>query len=76
MVELGLDRHPPAQLDDAELAKFEYRSLEDSEHRYRTASTDTSWAASIYRGIVPAENILHRDFAINGGTVGAVCADR
>ena len=27
------------------------------------------WAASIYRGIVPAANILGRDFAVNGALV-------
>jgi hypothetical protein len=29
------------------------------------------WATSIYRGIVPAKNILHRDFAIAGAVVSS-----
>jgi hypothetical protein len=29
----------------------------------------TPWAASIYRGLVPAKNILNRDFAVSGATV-------
>ncbi|KAJ3529431.1 hypothetical protein NM688_g7855 [Phlebia brevispora] len=65
MEQLGMNRHPPPAggLNDADMWK--YASLERPQGAPKSDS-QSDWAASIYRGIVPAANILNRDFAING----------
>ncbi|KAJ7284157.1 FAD/NAD-P-binding domain-containing protein [Mycena rebaudengoi] len=60
--ELGINRHHPTQ-----------QNLVDEWSNYTTLTNppphnpeNEKWSSSIYKGIVPANNILRRDFAING----------
>lgn len=64
MEQLGLGRHPP---DPESMMKYrwDYTSLANPP----VMSGGTSWAASIYRGLVPAKSILNRDFAVIGAMV-------
>ena len=62
--ELGIGRHPPS-VDEREYF-WNYTSLKDPPH---SNTHSKLWAASIYRGIVPSQNIDRRDFAINGAVV-------
>jgi dimethylaniline monooxygenase (N-oxide forming) len=70
--ELGMDMHPPPAEDATYRKEFEYISIADRlgaaySKKYRTYATES--AATIYRGMVPARNIMNRDFAINGAIV-------
>lgn len=58
--ELGIQRHAPDQHVNDE---WNYASLANPPPAH---PENEQWASSIYRGIVPARNILRRDFAING----------
>jgi hypothetical protein len=62
--QLGLGRHPP---DSESIMKYrwDYASLANSP----VISGEISRVASIYRGLVPAKNILNRDYAVNGAMV-------
>jgi hypothetical protein len=62
MEELGLSRHPPGSRTDY---RWDYASLANPP----IIPGDAPWATSIYRGLVPAKNILNRDFAVNGAVV-------
>jgi hypothetical protein len=62
MEQLGLGRHPPGPRMKY---RWDYASLANPP----VIPGKTPWAASIYRGLVPAKNILNRDFAVNGATV-------
>lgn len=70
--ELGLDTHPPLP-EDAEYRKeYEYKTLENPEGTgalLLKTKPEAEHAAAIYRGLVPARNILKRDLAINGAIV-------
>ncbi|KAH9955825.1 FAD/NAD-P-binding domain-containing protein [Russula dissimulans] len=57
--QLGLDRHPP---DTKTKYRWDYASLAKAP----VIPGETPSTPSIYRGLVPAKNILNRDFAING----------
>ncbi|KAI6105078.1 FAD/NAD(P)-binding domain-containing protein [Pisolithus croceorrhizus] len=59
--ELGIGRHPP--LTDVEEHVWDYTSFSNPPTSHPRSEV---WVSSIYRGIVPARNINHRDFAING----------
>jgi dimethylaniline monooxygenase (N-oxide forming) len=59
--QLGLGRHPPER---GMALRWDYASLANP-----PVVPATPWAASIYRGLVPAKNILNRDFAVNGAMV-------
>ncbi|PBK93154.1 FAD/NAD(P)-binding domain-containing protein [Armillaria gallica] len=61
-VELGIQRHAPDQHVEDE---WDYASLANSPSAH---PENEQWASSIYRGIVPAKNVLRRDFAINGAS--------
>ncbi|KAF8334414.1 FAD/NAD-P-binding domain-containing protein [Amanita rubescens] len=63
---LGINRHPPrTQVKDA---WDSFITLKDAP----VAHPDSEqWASSIYRGIVPANNIERRDFPINGAVFSA-----
>ncbi|KAF9268375.1 FAD/NAD-P-binding domain-containing protein [Marasmius fiardii PR-910] len=64
--EIGINRHPPDPRDLYNRSADEewpYTSLVDPPPTHSQAD---QWTSSIYRGIVPAKNILKRDFAING----------
>jgi len=63
MEQVGLGRHPP----DPRMKypwDYNYASL----GKPPVIPGKIPWAASIYRGLVPAKNILNRDFAVNGAT--------
>ncbi|KAF9017607.1 FAD/NAD-P-binding domain-containing protein [Hymenopellis radicata] len=63
---LGIQRHPPPASDTDEWSH--YVTLENPPPAH---TKEEQWASSIYRGIVPAKNILQRDFAINGAVMTA-----
>ncbi|PPQ71555.1 hypothetical protein CVT24_006436 [Panaeolus cyanescens] len=58
--ELGVGRHEPLTKITP---KWDYKSLKNPP---KTNPDHYKWVTSIYRGIVPAKNILNRDFAIGG----------
>ncbi|KAF9034318.1 hypothetical protein BJ165DRAFT_1512908 [Panaeolus papilionaceus] len=58
--ELGIGRHEPLTKVNP---KWNYKSFKDPP---KTDPEHDKWVTSIYRGVVPAKNILHRDFAIAG----------
>ncbi|KAJ6610187.1 FAD/NAD(P)-binding domain-containing protein [Mycena sp. CBHHK59/15] len=62
--ELGILKKRP----DPDMPNYEwnYKTLKDGPHAHRDAG---KWILSIYRGMVPAKNILRRDFAICGATI-------
>jgi dimethylaniline monooxygenase (N-oxide forming) len=62
MEQLGLDRQPP---DPNSNYHWDYASLANPP----VIPGGTPSASSIYRGLVPAKNILNRDFALNGAMV-------
>jgi hypothetical protein len=62
MEQLGLGRHPP---DPSLNYHWDYASLANPP----VIPGGTPSASSIYRGLVPAKNILNRDFALNGAMV-------
>ena len=62
MEQLGLGRHPPNSRTNY---RWDYASLTNPP----VILGEKPWAASIYRGLVPAKNILNRDFAVNGAMV-------
>ncbi|KAG5354248.1 hypothetical protein C0989_003761 [Termitomyces sp. Mn162] len=62
-VELGIGRHAP--FNDVHI--WDYTSLTDPPMSHPNSE---QWSSSIYRGLVPANNINKRDFAINGAVVG------
>ncbi|KAH0584375.1 hypothetical protein H2248_009914 [Termitomyces sp. 'cryptogamus'] len=62
-VELGIGRHAP--FNDVHI--WDYTSLTDPPVSHPNSE---QWSSSIYRGLVPANNINKRDFAINGAVVG------
>jgi hypothetical protein len=59
--ELGIGRHKPHT--QAAMTHWEYKSMTDPPP---LAPDNCEWVTSVYRGLVPAKNILHRDFAIAG----------
>ncbi|KAF9012085.1 FAD/NAD-P-binding domain-containing protein [Hymenopellis radicata] len=59
--DLGITRHPPRKAPVAN--EWNYASLADPPPAH---PQQEQWAASIYRGIVPAKGVLRKDFAING----------
>ncbi|PPR00533.1 hypothetical protein CVT24_005507 [Panaeolus cyanescens] len=63
--ELGIRRHEPLTKVSAE---WNYASLSDPPP---TDPEHKTWVTSIYRGLVPAKNILHHDFAIAGALFSA-----
>lgn len=78
--ELGLDAHAPPPEDADYRREFAYASLAHPPPA-RAPAGGAEPAAAVYRGIVPAKNILRRDFALNGaifstnnGYVYEVCA--
>ena len=62
MEQLGLGRNRP---DSKTKYQWDYASLAHP----IDMPEETPWSASIYRGLVPAKNILNHDFAINGAMV-------
>ena len=74
--EVGLDRNPertaeelglnPHRAEAASTHHWDYPTLENAPPLHPDAS---KWSSSIYRGLVPAKNILRRDFAVNGACV-------
>jgi dimethylaniline monooxygenase (N-oxide forming) len=62
MEQLGLGRHRP---DLQAKYRWDYVSLANPPD----IQGEPPWSASIYRGLVPAKNILNHDFAVNGAMV-------
>ena len=68
--ELGIGRHPPSQdIDEWE----HYKTLASPPPAHPLSD---QWASSIYRGLVPAKNVMKRDFAINGAFVSNSIFDK
>ncbi|KAF8648995.1 hypothetical protein AX16_006109 [Volvariella volvacea WC 439] len=67
---LGISRHPPSSKNQY---TWNYTSLENppkppaGPHLGNGRTESAPWLAAIHRGIVPAKNIMKRDFSINGG---------
>jgi dimethylaniline monooxygenase (N-oxide forming) len=61
---LGLGQRP-SNYEPKTKVHWDYTSFADPP----TNLENTPWAAPVYRGLVPAKNILNRDFAINGASV-------
>ena len=63
-----MNKHPIMNtiLETADMWK--YKTLERPKDASKFGA-DSDSAASIYRGIVPAANILNHDFALNGAVV-------
>ncbi|KAI0044474.1 FAD/NAD-P-binding domain-containing protein [Auriscalpium vulgare] len=62
--ELGLNRHPLSE--GAAKCRWDYKSLRNPPSAYFEGEQAD---ALIIRGLVPAKNILRRDFAINGAVI-------
>jgi len=58
---LGLAQRPP-DYEPRTKARWDYTSFANPPANLE----NTPWPASIYRALVPAKNIMNRDFAING----------
>ncbi|KAF9049654.1 FAD/NAD-P-binding domain-containing protein [Hymenopellis radicata] len=64
MNEVGLGKYPPQYVTEvAHSREWQYTSLKNPP---TTHPGSRQWSSCIYRGIVPAKNILERDLAING----------
>jgi hypothetical protein len=66
---LGIYRHPPlpnSSLPASEKPDCAYTTLQSPPPSH---PSNQIWTSSIYRGLVPAKNILEREFAINGAVV-------
>ncbi|KAI0658609.1 FAD/NAD(P)-binding domain-containing protein [Cubamyces menziesii] len=61
--ELGLNPH---RAEATSTYHWTYPTLADAPPLHPDAE---KWSSSIYRGLVPAKNILRRDFAVNGACV-------
>ena len=64
--EFGIGGQPPSQHVD-EWKDYETLASPQAAHSQRD-----QWLSSIYRGLVPAENITKRDFAINGAFISSI----
>ena len=67
---LRLGGHPPSQHVDE---WKDYKTLASPQAAH---SQKDQWSSSIYRGLVPAENITKRDFAINGAFISSIADSR
>ncbi|KZP03480.1 FAD/NAD-P-binding domain-containing protein [Athelia psychrophila] len=65
--ELGLGNYPPPTTE-SEAHHWDYTTLA---HTPPSKQGGAQWASSLYRGVVPAKNILRRDFAVNGAVFSA-----
>ncbi|KAJ7626831.1 FAD/NAD-P-binding domain-containing protein [Roridomyces roridus] len=63
--DLGLYRHKPVH----EPAQDEWRNYRTLANPPPAHPENSKWSSSIYKGIIPAKNLLRRDFAINGAVV-------
>ena len=61
--EIGMNKHAPIRGINY---SWDYHSLRGAP---QIDPENAKWVTSIYRGIVPAKNILRRDFAIAGSLV-------
>ena len=66
--ELGLERESPSSANINYTVEANHASL-SGETLPHPATPNYKYPALIYRGIVPAHNILEHDFAINGAIV-------
>ena len=70
--------HSPPPQDAEYRREFQYKSLahpEGTGATLRQVNPNVESAATIYRGMVPALNILEHDFAINGAAVSHIIRD-
>ena len=63
MRDIGMDRHAPTV---PIVDKWKYETMKGGS---KLDAKDLEWTTSIYRGLVPAKNIMKRDFAIAGALV-------
>lgn len=68
--DLGLGNHAP--MDRAEFQNYEwnYTTLQNPPPAHPATE---QWGSTLYRGLVPAKNILQRDFAVNGASFTTNC---
>lgn len=69
---MGIAKYP-APTTDVHTRWDDLKSLQ-SVDRPASAPENAKWMTAIYRGIVPAKNIAHRDFAVAGGVVCKFCS--
>lgn len=70
MNDLGIGLYPPQYVSDETYAhEWDYSSMK---HPPASHPENRRWASHVYRGIVPAKNILQRDFAINGAVASSL----
>ena len=69
--DIGLGRHAPLTSLKGSEDAWNYKSLANppSIHPDNAAG---KWVTSVYRGLVPAKNIMKRDFAIVGAMVNLI----
>ena len=69
--DIGLGKHTPLTslkgVDDA----WNYKTLANPPSVHPDNATG-KWVTSVYRGLVPAKNIMKRDFAIVGAMVNPI----
>ncbi|KAJ7486161.1 FAD/NAD-P-binding domain-containing protein [Mycena galericulata] len=64
--DIGLHRHALVEDSSGHDEWADYKTLLNPPPLH---PENTKWSSSIYKGIVPAKNILRRDFAINGAVL-------
>lgn len=65
--QLGIAKYPAPKIV-VHTPWDDWKSLQGVD-RPASAPENAKWMTAIYRGIVPAKNIAHRDFAVAGGVV-------
>lgn len=63
-IDLGINRQAPDPHTTSDRWDWDYKTLANPPQQYTRECS-----SSLYRGIVPAKNLLNRDLAINGAIV-------
>ncbi|KAJ3726854.1 FAD/NAD(P)-binding domain-containing protein [Lentinula raphanica] len=64
--ELGFDRQSLSAAGPDSRWRWDYTTLVKPPAAHSSSQTGQGWFTLIYRGMIPAKNILNHDFAING----------
>ena len=56
-------------METAESKNYQWNYYTSLKNPPPTQLENQEWPSSLYRGLVPAKNILHKDFAVNGASV-------